>query len=372
MCNLKSLAWMFTIFILSTLTILSQTDDCPAILQTALDAVDQLCDPTSRNQACYGNATLTATSNDKSTDFIFEKPGNIVDVITLDSLQLEPFDLMTGDWGIVYFSLQANLPDTQPGQNVIFLAFGDVDVWDIDEGMQTFRFQSGIGTAGCEEITDGILIQTPQGVGTIDFAINGVQIELGSILFITAQPEGEMRFSLLEGNADITADGKTQLLQEGETLVIPIDENLDPIQGPNAPEPLEDDFANLLPVLNLVDFEFSSEIIDSASSEVVPRNGVWNATITYGEGCFNLAGQTRGVAVGYNFEPLDNGNILMTEYSGDSFELIISDEGIYTYEDEQQSESFTILSETEIYIETTLLGDFEGCSRVTSFTFQSE
>ncbi len=52
--------------------------------------------------------------------------------------------------------IQANLPDTMPGQNVTILLFGDVSIYNADSEddetygpMQAFYFRAGVGDAPC-------------------------------------------------------------------------------------------------------------------------------------------------------------------------------------------------------------------------------
>ncbi len=107
---------------------LAQDNTCPAIISDALEAVDALCNETGRNQVCYGNVMLTVEVQEGIEDAIFETPGDIVDVANIRSLALSPMDEAAGEWGVSLMKLQANLPNTLPGQNVTILLFGDVEI----------------------------------------------------------------------------------------------------------------------------------------------------------------------------------------------------------------------------------------------------
>jgi hypothetical protein len=108
------------------MTTSAQEETCPAIVQTALTALDAACSGTERNQVCYGNVRVQATPTGNIADFVFDTPGDIVSVSALGTLALSPMDTVAGDWGVALLRLQANLPDTLPGQNVIMLLFGEV------------------------------------------------------------------------------------------------------------------------------------------------------------------------------------------------------------------------------------------------------
>ena len=113
-------------FMVTTLAVVAQGTTCPAVVETALARANDVCADVNRNQACYGNTRVESTVYDSQAAQIFEAPGDRADVLNLASLSTAPLDSQSGDWGVAILSLQANLPDTLPGQNVTFILFGDV------------------------------------------------------------------------------------------------------------------------------------------------------------------------------------------------------------------------------------------------------
>lgn len=238
----------------------AQPDDdaCPIIVQTALETVDRFCSDTQRNIACYGNLLIEATPRLDVVDFSFDQPGDIVDVVNVETLQLEHMDIVNQTWGIAVLKLQANLPDTLPGQNVTFLLFGDVTVTNAVEAedttqtpMQAFYLSTGIGDRRCNEAPDsGVLIQTPEGVETVDFNINGVDVALGSTAFLQSSDE-YMDLYLLEHEATAGVDGATQIIPSGTFVRIPLDEDGLASGPPGYPEPYDLDTLESLPTSHL-------------------------------------------------------------------------------------------------------------------------
>ncbi len=102
--------------------------DCPDIVKTALDATDKACSAIGRNQACYGNIQLSAEPQSDVPAFAFTKPGDLADIGGMKMLTLSPLDATADTWGVALMKVQANLPDTLPGQNVSFVLFGDVQI----------------------------------------------------------------------------------------------------------------------------------------------------------------------------------------------------------------------------------------------------
>ncbi len=127
MRNLRSVAYFFLV-VLCIGTVMAQADDCPALVQSAIQAVGNLCASTGLNQACYGNLSLKADPQPGVTSFTFEKPGDKARIANVKSLRVDPFDKVKKEWGVALMRLQANIPDTLPGQSVSFLVFGDVKV----------------------------------------------------------------------------------------------------------------------------------------------------------------------------------------------------------------------------------------------------
>src|SRR5690606_34316427 len=135
---------------------------------TALNAADTACDSTGRNEVCYGNIQIEATARDEAPQFSFVSLGDMVSVLDVQSMTLSAYDEATEAWGVAIMRLQANIPDTLPGQNVTFILFGDVQITDASADadgdfrpMQAFYLQSGIGDSPCKDAPDsGILVQT--------------------------------------------------------------------------------------------------------------------------------------------------------------------------------------------------------------------
>src|SRR5436309_1088127 len=111
----------FVLLILCLAPIVALAADCPALVKEALAAAYKSCGDTGRNQACYGNIQLQATAKDGTQQLAFNKPGDKVDVGAIQSLKLSSMNQQTNQWGVVLMKVQANIPDTLPGQNVTLL-----------------------------------------------------------------------------------------------------------------------------------------------------------------------------------------------------------------------------------------------------------
>jgi hypothetical protein len=104
-------------------------DECPLIVQTALDLTRAGCEGTRLNQACYGHLVLDAQPRSGLEEFDFESPGDIVDVVMVQSLRLSAMDLDSGQWGVMLMEVEASTREIV-NEDVQLLLFGDVELSD--------------------------------------------------------------------------------------------------------------------------------------------------------------------------------------------------------------------------------------------------
>ncbi len=257
-------------------TVLAAQDNiCPQIVEQALSTADSFCASTGRNQACYGNILLTAQPQPDVTEFHFDTSGDIENVANIQQMTLSPMDVTSGNWGVVVMRLQANLPDTLPGQNVTFLLFGDVQVTNAVSGdnaaeltpMQAFYLKTGGGDAQCAEAPEsGMLVQTPQGVGQVQFSVNGVDVQMGSTVFFQADARHGMRVSTLEGAAYVEVDGSQQVIVPGTSVTVPMteDANAPGLLKPSGSPAIPDSYADHFPALENLPFGLLKRQIEVA------------------------------------------------------------------------------------------------------------
>lgn len=226
MKKLRFIVLAVGLFFAAPALIMGQGSGCPAIVETALSAIDLFCEGTGRNQACYGNVSLDAVPQPGAGGLMFEQVGDIINLADLQSLRVAPMDEDAGIWGVALLRLQANIPDTLPGQNVTFLLFGDVEITSaVDPNdpnrnpMQAFYLTTGVGDSRCTEAPEsGLLVQTPEGVGNIAFNVNGVDVAMGSTVLFQAKPGEEMKVSAIEGSAALNVNNRVHTAVAGTRL----------------------------------------------------------------------------------------------------------------------------------------------------------
>ncbi|MBK9125257.1 MAG: SH3 domain-containing protein [Chloroflexi bacterium] len=136
----------------------------------------------------------------------------------------------------------AELPELDPTATVGGSTFGP---------MQAITLRTGIGRPQCAEAPpDGVLIQTPQGVGRVNLLINEVRVELGSTAFLTAHWGNVMTLSTLEGTARVGVGDRTVNVPAGAQVDIPLNAEGLPSGDPTVAGYDAADFAALAPLLD--------------------------------------------------------------------------------------------------------------------------
>src|SRR5438045_671486 len=92
---------------------------CQQILTRAMERLDQLCGGIARSQACYANNLVKSEPNGDA-QLKFDTTGDIAAIKDIRTMVTSPLDAQQGTWGLSLMKLQANLPDSLPGQNVTF------------------------------------------------------------------------------------------------------------------------------------------------------------------------------------------------------------------------------------------------------------
>jgi hypothetical protein len=153
--------------------------------------------------------------------------------------------------------IHADIPDDQRDQHVTLVAFGEVSLNPDSSGdylpMQAFTFSTGDeGSPGCSSVTEnGLLIQTPEGVGKVTLWLNQVKIRIGSTVLFQAQPGGDLAVSTFEGSAEVEALGEMQEAVAGTTVTVPMNDDLQPSAPPTVPQPFDIEAAGLIPVVDV-------------------------------------------------------------------------------------------------------------------------
>ena len=206
---------------------LAQDEPCDVLVQEALTRTEAVCSETGRNQVCYGHLAIEAEAQPDVENFIFSQSGDIVDIQDLSSMQLSSMGLDEIEtWGVALMRIQANIPDTLPGQNVTMLLFGNVNFEPNTDsvGMQGFYVNTGLGQPMCQSAPeDGILLQTPSGVDEVTMQINDTQLVIGSTAFIQVRPDENIAVMMLEGQGEVTAQNETVEVPAGAWVNVPVD-----------------------------------------------------------------------------------------------------------------------------------------------------
>ena len=214
---------------------------CDDLVTAALNRANQVCDALGRNQACYGNNLIDAELQPNAS-VSFTKEGDVVNVDLIRRLTTAPLDTTKQVWGIAIMKIQANLPDTLPGQNVTFLLFGNAVLDNITPQMRAVVLKTGVGgTTSCTNAPkSALLMQAPEGTQAT-MTINGASVSLGSTAYLTAEENAELTVATIEGSAVVSANNVTRVVQPGAQVRLPLGggDGLQVSGPPSEPEPFD-------------------------------------------------------------------------------------------------------------------------------------
>jgi LysM repeat protein len=193
---------------------------CPELVQQALTQLGDNCATLGRNSACYGHNQVKATFTQAVPDGYFSQPADRSDLINLRTIQTSPLDLPAAEWGMAVMNVQANVPDTLPGQAVTFLLLGDMEV---ENAVDPASVKTGPATA---------ILQSPTDLRTIPASESAIitQLPAGTVLEIdeTSTDGAWLHITTNIGGGWISRDAVNQtsainaLPVQGETRLSPM------------------------------------------------------------------------------------------------------------------------------------------------------
>lgn len=284
-----------------------QNETCNAIVTQVLEALGEACDKVQRNGACYGNDEVTAEPVTQTVPLKFDAVGDKAPVQIIKNLSTSPMNVEDGTWGVSLLKLQADLPDTMPGQNVTFVVYGETSIKNTTGDMKAFYLTSGLGIPECKAIpSDGVIVRSPKGF-RVTFTVNGVQISIASTIRLRATAFKAMEIDLVEGHAWVTTLAGAQTLESGQSVSVILGglTGMDAVSAPSAPYPTPPDPTLLAMVNSLEQLEVFAgtdlALVPGDPSEVID-DGV------DGKDEQGKAKQNKGKAIGKGKVPPGKGN----------------------------------------------------------------
>ncbi len=112
--------------------------ECASLLRKAVDAIENNCAELGRNNACYGYNLVEAGFLEEQPDDFFALPSDRSPLADLSVIRTASLDLENDQWGIAIMSVQANIPNSLPGQSVTFVLLGDTELENAVEPEESF------------------------------------------------------------------------------------------------------------------------------------------------------------------------------------------------------------------------------------------
>ncbi len=181
--------------------------------------------------------------------------------------------------------------------------------------MQAFTLSTGHDDAPCLEAPEsGLLIQSPEGLGTITLRVNEVLIDIGSTVYLqteTTVVNTVLTINVLAGEAAVTAFDVTQRVLPGRLTRVPLGGDGRATGAPTLPERYDPGTINRLPIALLpeqivvggsLDTCVWPQILSPATGVDFQRAGIGVTTVSFTEvpGALNYLFYIRGN--GFDFE----------------------------------------------------------------------
>jgi hypothetical protein len=103
-----------------------QDQTCPPLVERALTEAGNQCADLPRNSACYGFNQVSARFTAEVAETFFSRPADLSELTSIEAINTAALDESLGRWGVAVLNVQANVPNSLPGQGVRFILFGDV------------------------------------------------------------------------------------------------------------------------------------------------------------------------------------------------------------------------------------------------------
>lgn len=104
--------------------------NCPAIVQQALENIQTICTVTERNQVCYGNSDIQILEYEGVPALDFDTVGDIEELVHIQRFQLSALSEQNNTWGVMWLQVQASLENSFP-HDITILMFGTVDMQNL-------------------------------------------------------------------------------------------------------------------------------------------------------------------------------------------------------------------------------------------------
>lgn len=200
----------------------AQSETCNAVI-TNMKQAFSACSDINSNWACYASVLAEA----KPVKYRFHRPRDRRPLSLLDEIRTRNED------GVVILNLQP--VDQLNSLKAVMVGRVGLDAQDERKPIYTLSVDGD--RLLCTGTPPGMAIRTESGRrGQI--VLNGVQIDLQSVAYVTLTPDGRMTIVNLEGHVDVTVAGDRRTLAVGEQVQVAASSGLPRFVDEPSPSPL--------------------------------------------------------------------------------------------------------------------------------------
>jgi hypothetical protein len=229
--NTRSLLYVLFVAVIATVVLglssapaYADDESCSAVI-TNLDQAIAACDDLNSNWACYASTLAEAAP----VKYRFHNPRDRRPLAVLDEIRTRDED------AVVVLNLQP--ADQKSPITAVLAGRVDLEADDADLGVYSVHVEGD--RLLCQGAPPGMAIRTRSGE-TGRIVLNGVQVELRSVAYVTFGPNSRMIIVNVEGRVTVTAGGQTQALAAGEQVQADVGGSTSRLVGTPVMSPLAD------------------------------------------------------------------------------------------------------------------------------------
>lgn len=252
---------------------------CARQVQSVFERLPARCSLTEAGQVCLGNLEVFFAPQERALLLPGDR-GSVTNYLALETL---PFDIDTQNFGLLSLRAKTSYSD-DTSDDIFFVVTSGVRVRDYDARLERLTFSSNPVVSDCASVPPaGLLVSGVVGKSA-QFIANGLAITLNGTVFLQVDTAAGLRVIVLQGTAQLLANGNDLMVTAGQWISWPVDPTLEVRDEPSdvltTIDRLRGDLSQLLPLgqasgLAIENWSLPGQVVvPDATTEVVITPGM--------------------------------------------------------------------------------------------------
>ncbi len=220
---------------------------CVRQVQSVLERLPARCSLTEAGQVCLGNPDVFFAPQERALLLPGDR-GPLTNFLALETL---PFDIDTQNFGLLSLRAKTSYSD-DTSEDVLFGVTSGVRVRDYDARLEKLTFSSNPVVSECVGVPPAGLLVSGVAGKPAQFITNGLDVTLDGTVFLQVDAAAGLRVIVLQGMAQLSANGTDLIVTAGQWISWPVDPTLEVRDEPSdvltTVDRLRGDLSQLLPL----------------------------------------------------------------------------------------------------------------------------